>query len=70
MDQQPSGYSHVTEQRHVERSYDGTAVDESDALRCEVPHPWSDLTKLETLSRTAEKHAQVSTDCTGASDPD
>ena len=70
MDQQLSGYSHVTEQKHAKLVYDGTVVNESDALRCEELHLWSDLTKLGTLSRTAEKHEQVNTDCNGASDPD
>ena len=66
-DQRLSVYSHVTEQRHVKRSYDGTAVNESDALLCERLHPWLDPTKLETLSRTAEKHERVNMDYNGAS---
>ena len=70
MDQQSSVYSHVAEQKHVKLLYDGTVVNESDALRCEEPHPWSDLTKLGTFSRTVEKHAQVNTDCNGALVPD
>ena len=37
-DQQPSVYSHVTEQRHMKRSYDGTFVNELDVLLCERPH--------------------------------
>ena len=56
MDRLPSVYSHVTEQKHVQRSYDGTVVNESDVLHCEKPRPWLDPTKLETLSRIAEKH--------------
>ena len=59
-------HSHVSERRHVKLLYDGTVAKESDALRCEEPHPWSDLIELKTLSRTAEKHAQVNTDCSGA----
>ena len=66
MDQQPSGNSHVTEQKHAKLSYDGNVVNESDALTCEEPNPWLDLAKLETLSRTAEKDAQANTDCNGA----
>ena len=65
MDQQPSVYSHVIERRHVKRSYDGTVAIESDALLCERPHPWLDPTKLETLSRIAEKHEDVNMDCNG-----
>ena len=49
MDQQLSGYSHITEQRHSKLSYDGTVVNESDALICERPHLWLDPTKLETI---------------------
>ena len=56
MDQQPSVCSHVTERGHVKRSYDGTVANELDVLLCERPHPWLDPTKLETLSRIAEKH--------------
>ena len=52
-DQQPSEYSHVTEQRHVKRSYDGTVPNESDAVRSERPHLWLDPTKLGTSSRVA-----------------
>ena len=70
MDQQPSVYSHVTEQRHAKLSYDGTVVNESDALLCERPHLCLDPTKLEMLSHTAEKHALANTDCNGALVPD
>ena len=69
-DQQPSVYSHVTEQRHVKRSYDGTVANELDVLLCERPLPWLDPAKLETLSRIAKKHVQSNTDCKGASVPD
>ena len=41
-----------------------------EALHCEEPHPWLDPTKLGTLSRTAEKHAQANTDCNGPLVPD
>ena len=50
--------------------YVGTVANESDAPHCEEPPPWLDLTKLGTLSRTAEKHAQSNTDCNGALVPD
>ena len=66
MDQQLSVHSHVTEQRHVKLSYDVTVANESDALICESPHLWLDPTKLETLSRIAEKHEQLNMDCNGA----
>ena len=46
---------------------DRCAVNESDAPLCERPHLWLDPTKLEILSRIAEKHEQVNTDCNGAS---
>ena len=69
-DQRPSMYSHVTERRHVKLSYAGIAVNESDVLLYERPHPWLDPTKLETLSCFAEKHVQVNMDCNGASVPD
>ena len=48
MVQQPSLYSHITEQRHAKLSYDGTVVNESDVLHCEKPRPWLDPAKLET----------------------
>ena len=67
MDQEPSVYSHITEQWHVKRSYDGIVANGSDAPLCERPHLWLDLIKLEILSRIAEKHEQVNTDCNGAS---
>ena len=70
MNQQPSVYSHVTEQRHVKRSYDGTVASDLDVVLCERPLPWLDPTKLETLSRVAKKHVQANTDCKGASVPD
>ena len=70
MDQQLSVYSHITKQKHVRPSYHGTVVNESDVPLCERPHPWLDPTKLETLSRTAEKHEQANMDCTGALDQD
>ena len=69
-DQRHSVCSHVTERRHVKRSYDGTVANESDALLCEMPRRWLDPTQLETLSRIAEKHEQVNIDCNGASVPD
>ena len=65
MDQQPSGYNHITEQKHAKLSYDGTAVNES-----ERPHLWLDPAKSEILSRIAEKHAQANTDYNGALVPD
>ena len=64
------GYSHVTEQKHAKLLYDRTVVNESDALHCVEPHLWLDPTKLETLSHTAEKHAQANTDYNGALVPD
>ena len=70
MDQQPSEYSYVTKQKHVKLLYVGTLANESDALHCEEPQPWLDPTKLGTLSRIAEMHAQANTDCTGALVPD
>ena len=70
MDQQPSVYSHCTEQRHVKRSYDGTVANELDVLLCERPLQWLDPTKSEILSRIAKKHVQVNTDCNGALVPD
>ena len=66
MDQAPSVCSHVTERGQAKRSYGGTVACK-DALLCERPHPLLDHTKLETLSRIAEKHEQVNTDCNGAS---
>ena len=45
-------------------------ANELDVLLCENPHPWLDPTRLETLSRIAEKHEQVNMDCNGALDPD
>ena len=66
MDQQPSVYSHITEQKHVKRSYDGIMANGTDAPLCERPHLWLDPTKLKILSRIAEKHEQVNTDCNGA----
>ena len=66
MDQKPSVYSHVTERGHVKRSYAGIVANESDVLLCERPRPRLDPTKLETLSRVAEKHVQVNMDCSGA----
>ena len=44
MDQHLSVCSQVTEQRHVKRSYDGTAANELDVLLCGEPHPRLDLT--------------------------
>ena len=70
VDQQPSVCSHVTERGHVKRSYDGTVANELDVLLCERPRPWLDPTKLEAMSRGAEKHEQVNMDCNGALDPD
>ena len=69
MDQQPSVYSHISEQKHVKRSYDGIVANGSDKPLCERPHMWLDPAKLEILSRIAEKHEQVNMDCNGASDP-
>ena len=57
MDQQPSVYSHITEQRHVKRSYDGIVANGSDAPFCERPHSWLDPTKLEIMFRVAEARA-------------
>ena len=45
MDQQPSVYSHITEQKHVKRSYNGIVANGSDAPHCERPHLWLDYTK-------------------------
>ena len=70
MDQQLSVCSHVTERGHVERSYDGIVANEFDVLLCEGPHLWLHPTKLETLSRIAEKHEQVNMDCNGSLDLD
>ena len=70
MDQQPTVYSHITEYKHVKRSYDGIVANGSDAPLCERPHLWLDPTKSEMLSRVAEKHAQVNTDYKGALVPD
>ena len=53
MDRRPSVYSHVTEQKHVKRSYDGTVVNESDVLLCERRRLSLDPAKLETWLRTA-----------------
>ena len=50
----------------MKRSYDGTVVNESDALIGERPHLWLDPAKLETFSRIAEKHEQVNMECDGA----
>ena len=58
MDRLPSAYSHVTERRYVKRWCDETVANELAVLLCERPHPWLDPTKLETLSRIAEKHEQ------------
>ena len=58
-DQEPAVYSHVTEQRHVKRSYDGTLASDLDVVLCERPLLWLDPTKSEKLSRIAEKHVQV-----------
>ena len=63
MDQLLSGYGHVTEQRHVKRSYDGIVANGSDAKgrTCGWVLPsWR-------LSRIAEQHEQANTDCNGAS---
>ena len=49
MDQQPSVYSHITEQWHVKRSYDAIVANGSDAPLCERPHLWLDPIKLEIL---------------------
>ena len=46
MDQQPSVCIHITEQRHVKRSYDGIVANEADAPLCERPHQWLDPTKV------------------------
>ena len=62
--------SALPSKKHVKLSYDGTVASESDAPLCEGPHLWLDPTKLETLSHTAEKHAQANTDCNGALVPD
>ena len=70
MDQHPSVVNHITKQKHVRPSYDGTVAIELDVLLCEEAHPWLDPTKLETLSRTAEKHEQANMDCNGALDQD
>ena len=51
----------------MKRSYDGTVPNESDALLSEKPLPLLEPTKLEMLSRIAEKHVQVNMDCNGAS---
>ena len=48
----------------MKRSYDGIVANGSDAPLYERLHLWLDLTKLGTLSRTAEKHVQVNMDCT------
>ena len=69
MVQQPSVYSHVTEQKHVKRSYDGIVANESDVLLCERPRLWLDHTKLVTFFHTAENHEQASTGCQGVLDP-
>ena len=39
-DGRPSAYSHVTEQTHVKRSYDGIVAHESDVLLCERARQW------------------------------
>ena len=70
MDQQPSVYNHITEQMHAKRSYDGTVASDLDVLLCERALLWLDPTKSEKLSRIAEKHVQVNTDCNGALVPD
>ena len=54
MDQQPSVYSHITEQWHVKRSYDGIVAD---APLCEKPRLWLDPTELETVSYCREPRA-------------
>ena len=38
MDQQLSGYSHATEQKHAKLSYDGIVANGSDAPLCETLH--------------------------------
>ena len=60
-DRQPSAYSHVTEQKHVKRSYDETVANESDVLHCERPRLWLDHFMLETKCRTAEYQELVNT---------
>ena len=67
MDKKPSECSHVTERGHVEHSYDDTVTRELDVVLCERSRPWLDPTKLEALSRIAEKAEQVNMDCNGAS---
>ena len=61
MDEQSSGYNHITEPKHAKLSYDGTVVNGSDAPLSERQDLWLDPTKLETGSHTAEKHAQANT---------
>ena len=66
MDQQPSICSHVAKRGHVKRSYDRIVANELDVLLCKRLCPWLVPTKLEALSRIAEKLEQLNMDCHGA----
>ena len=62
MDQKPSGYIHIVEQKHAKLSYDGIVMNESDAPLCGRRHLWLEPTKLRcclVLQRSTSRRTRI-----------